>query len=136
MPNTIPVAVITNADGTHLDQWLPSLAEIAEAETVAYVDPSGDTVALARKALGNKLREDAIPLNDFLAAIFVSETATVFSAPEASTRPSRAACDSKGSAGALIASPVSSSVSRRAACSRSSPASGSPFGMLHGARRL
>ena len=32
-------------------------------------------------------------------AIFVSETATTFSAPEASTRPSRAACDSNGSAG-------------------------------------
>ena len=34
-------------------------------------------------------------------AIFVSETATVFSAPEASTSPSRAACDSNGSAGGV-----------------------------------
>ena len=57
MPNTIPVAVITNADGTHLEQWLPSLAEIAEAESVALVDPSGNAVAQARKALGNKLRD-------------------------------------------------------------------------------
>jgi predicted dehydrogenase len=57
MPKAIPVAVITNADGTHLDNFLPSLAEIAEAETVALVDPSGAFVAPARKALGNKLRE-------------------------------------------------------------------------------
>lgn len=35
MPKVIPIAVITNADGTPLDQWLPSLAEIAEATTVA-----------------------------------------------------------------------------------------------------
>ena len=40
-------------------------------------------------------------------AIFVSETATVLSAPEASTRPSRAACASNGSAGAPIVRPVS-----------------------------
>jgi len=26
MPKTIKVAVVTNADGTHLDQFLPSLA--------------------------------------------------------------------------------------------------------------
>jgi UDP-N-acetylglucosamine 3-dehydrogenase len=57
MPNAIPVAVVTNADGTHLDQWLPSLAEIEEVESVALVDPSGATVAAARKALGKKLRE-------------------------------------------------------------------------------
>src|SRR5437762_171689 len=35
-------------------------------------------------------------------AIFVSETATTFSAPDASTSPSRAACDSNGSAGGLV----------------------------------
>ena len=46
-------------------------------------------------------------------AIFVSETATVFSAPDASTMPSRAACASNGSAGAEIASPVSSARSAR-----------------------
>ena len=41
-------------------------------------------------------------------AIFVSDTATTFSAPEASTRPSRAACASNGSAGGEISRPVSS----------------------------
>jgi hypothetical protein len=41
-------------------------------------------------------------------AIFVSETATVFNAPEVSTIPSRAAVASNGSAGAEISSPVSS----------------------------
>src|SRR5437763_1496112 len=41
-------------------------------------------------------------------AIFVSETATVFSAPEASTSESRAAWASNGSAGAETTSPVSS----------------------------
>ena len=46
-------------------------------------------------------------------AIFVSETATTLSAPEASTRPSRAACDSNGSAGAEIGSPVASCRSSR-----------------------
>ena len=40
-------------------------------------------------------------------AIFVSETATVFSAPEASTSASRAACASNGSAGGEIVRPVS-----------------------------
>ena len=41
-------------------------------------------------------------------AIFVSDTATVFSAPDASTIPSRAACASNGSAGPEICRPVSS----------------------------
>ena len=40
-------------------------------------------------------------------AIFVSETATTLSAPEASTRPSRAACASKWSTGAEMVRPVS-----------------------------
>src|ERR1051325_6428268 len=57
MPKAIPVAVVTNADGTHLDFFLPSLASIDEVESVAYVDPSGATVAQARKHLGKKLRE-------------------------------------------------------------------------------
>lgn len=56
MPKTIPVAVVTNRDGTHLDQWLPSLAEIDEVENVALVDPSGAMVDLAKKSLGKKLR--------------------------------------------------------------------------------
>ena len=57
MPKTIPVAVVTNQDGTHLEQFLPSLAEITEVESVALVDPSGKIEAQARKALGKKLRE-------------------------------------------------------------------------------
>ena len=57
MPKTIPVAVVTNADGTHLDQWLPSLAAIDEVDSVAYVDPSGTTVPQARKLLGARLRD-------------------------------------------------------------------------------
>ena len=57
MPNAIPVAVVTNADGTHLENFLPSLASIEEVEAVALVDPSGTKTAEARKALGNKLRQ-------------------------------------------------------------------------------
>ena len=57
MPKAIPVAIITNADGTHLDNFLPSLATIEEVESIALVDPSGATVAQARKGLGAKLRE-------------------------------------------------------------------------------
>ncbi|MSQ93535.1 MAG: Gfo/Idh/MocA family oxidoreductase [Gemmataceae bacterium] len=56
MPKQIPVAIVTNRDGTHLDQWLPSLAAIDEVENVTLVDPSGASVDLARKALGKKLR--------------------------------------------------------------------------------
>ncbi len=40
-------------------------------------------------------------------AIFVRLTASVLSAPDTSTRPSRAACDSNGSAGGEISRPVS-----------------------------
>jgi predicted dehydrogenase len=57
MPDTIPVAVVTNADGTHLEFWLPSLAEIQEADSVALVNPSDAVAKLAQKALGKKLRE-------------------------------------------------------------------------------
>ena len=46
-------------------------------------------------------------------ATFVSETATVFRAPDASTIPSRAACASNGSAGPEIGSPVSSTRTAR-----------------------
>jgi UDP-N-acetyl-2-amino-2-deoxyglucuronate dehydrogenase len=65
MPNAIPVAVVTNADGTHLDNFLPSLADIAEVEAVALVDPSGTLEAQARRTLGAKLRSvhrDAGPM--------------------------------------------------------------------------
>lgn len=56
MPKMIPVAVVTNRDGSHLDQWFPSLASIEEVENVSLVDPTGAMVDLARKTLGKKLR--------------------------------------------------------------------------------
>jgi predicted dehydrogenase len=55
MPSTIRVGVITNADGAHVDAYLPSLAKAEEAESVALADPSGKMTALARKSLGKKL---------------------------------------------------------------------------------
>jgi UDP-N-acetyl-2-amino-2-deoxyglucuronate dehydrogenase len=55
MPSTIKVAVITNAEGAHLGAYFPALAQTAEAESVVLADPSGVTVAQARKALGTKL---------------------------------------------------------------------------------
>ena len=56
MPKSIKVAVITQADGAHLSDYLGSLAKIEEAEAVALADPSGKSVELARKALGDKLK--------------------------------------------------------------------------------
>jgi predicted dehydrogenase len=56
MPKTIPVALVTNAEGSHLDQYLTSLAAIEEADPIALLDPSGVIEARARKALGMKLR--------------------------------------------------------------------------------
>lgn len=55
MPDTIPVAVITNAGGAHLGAYFEALASCSEAEGVALCDPSQDSVALAREKLGNKL---------------------------------------------------------------------------------
>lgn len=56
MPKSLPVAVITNADGGfHLPPFFASLADIEEAEAIALVDPSGAHEMAARKALGNKL---------------------------------------------------------------------------------
>ena len=46
-------------------------------------------------------------------AIFVSETATTFSAPDSSTSASRLPCASNGSAGAETSSPVASDRSDR-----------------------
>jgi predicted dehydrogenase len=57
MPKTIKVGVITNAEGAHLGDYFGSLAKIEEVEAVALADPSGATVAQARKALGAKLKE-------------------------------------------------------------------------------
>jgi predicted dehydrogenase len=55
MPKTIQVAVITNAEGAHLDAYFPSLAKTEEAAGVVLADASGKMVARARTALGKKL---------------------------------------------------------------------------------
>ena len=57
MPKSIKVAVITQADGAHLPDYFSSLARIEEAESVALVDASGNSVDAARKTLGDKLKE-------------------------------------------------------------------------------
>jgi predicted dehydrogenase len=56
MPKTIKVGVITEAQGAHLSAYFDSLAKAEEAETVVLADPSGQSLAPARKALGAKLR--------------------------------------------------------------------------------
>ena len=53
------------------------------------------------------------PISAMSLAIFVSETASTFSAPESSTSESRLPCASNGWAGASIFSPVSLLISRR-----------------------
>ena len=50
------VAVITNDEGAHTDQYFTGLAESAETEAVFLADTSGKTVAAARKILGLKLK--------------------------------------------------------------------------------
>ncbi len=57
MPKAIRVGVITQAEGAHLPDYFESLAKIEEAESVALSDPSGKSVAAARKALGAKLKD-------------------------------------------------------------------------------
>jgi predicted dehydrogenase len=57
MPKTIKVAILTHAQGAHLGAYLGALANIEEVEAVAVGDPSGHTVAAAKKALGDKLKE-------------------------------------------------------------------------------
>jgi predicted dehydrogenase len=57
MPKTITVGVITHAQGAHLDAYFAALAQSEETGAVVLSDPSGQTVARARKALGNKLKE-------------------------------------------------------------------------------
>jgi predicted dehydrogenase len=56
MPKTIPVGVITNAQGAHLSQYFAALAKTEEVASVSLADPSGQTVALAKKTLGDKLK--------------------------------------------------------------------------------
>jgi UDP-N-acetyl-2-amino-2-deoxyglucuronate dehydrogenase len=53
---SIPVAVITEAGGAHLDSYFPALAAAKEAESVVLADASGASEPLARKILGDKLR--------------------------------------------------------------------------------
>jgi UDP-N-acetyl-2-amino-2-deoxyglucuronate dehydrogenase len=57
MPNSIKVGVITNAQGAHLPDYFASLARTEEVDAVVLADPSGQTVAAARKGLGDKLKD-------------------------------------------------------------------------------
>ena len=59
------------------------------------------------------------PISAMSLAIFVTDTATTFSAPESSTRASRLPCASKGSSGSEISSPVSSASLARTRCANS-----------------
>src|ERR1700730_14035772 len=56
MPRHIRVGVLTHAEGAHLDAYFNALAKIPEAESVVLADPSGRTVAQAKKLLGAKLQ--------------------------------------------------------------------------------
>ena len=55
MPKQIKVGVITHPGGAHLGSYFSALAESETVDSVALSDPSGETVAAARKALGQKL---------------------------------------------------------------------------------
>jgi predicted dehydrogenase len=57
MPKPIKVAVLTHAQGAHLDHYFSALAKVEEVGAVALADPGGQTVAAAKKALGTKLKE-------------------------------------------------------------------------------
>ena len=57
MAKSVKVGVITQAGGAHLPDYFGALAKIEEAEAVALADPSGESEAVARKALGDKLKE-------------------------------------------------------------------------------
>lgn len=52
---SIDVGVFTNAGGAHLGAYFAALAEIEECENVVLCDPSGESAAVARKVLGEKL---------------------------------------------------------------------------------
>jgi UDP-N-acetyl-2-amino-2-deoxyglucuronate dehydrogenase len=69
MPKTIQVGLITNAEGAHVDAYLPSLARTEEAAGVALADPSGKMVARARAALGKKLRSVHKDAGDLLKTV-------------------------------------------------------------------
>ena len=51
----LKVALLTHADGPHLNAYLPALAAIPEVGSVVLSDPSNSVEAAARKALGSKL---------------------------------------------------------------------------------
>jgi predicted dehydrogenase len=55
MPEKIKVALATHAGGAHLGAYFSALAATDEVDTVALVDPSGQSNAAAKKALGDKL---------------------------------------------------------------------------------
>lgn len=57
MPNTIKVGVITQAAGAHLPDYFASLAKTEEVESVALAETSGKIEAVARKVLGDKLKD-------------------------------------------------------------------------------
>ena len=57
MPKTIKVAVITEDGGAHLPDYFGSLAKIEEVDAVALADASEKSVEMARKTLGDKLKE-------------------------------------------------------------------------------
>jgi len=50
------VTVLTDAGGAHLDQYLKALSVTAEVESVIVADPSGGSEAMAKQALGAKLK--------------------------------------------------------------------------------
>jgi UDP-N-acetyl-2-amino-2-deoxyglucuronate dehydrogenase len=56
MPNPITVGLITNPEGAHLADYLSALANTDEVGAVALADSTGQLDAMARKALGGKLR--------------------------------------------------------------------------------
>jgi predicted dehydrogenase len=51
----IKVGVLTHAEGAHLGAYLEALAVTPEVASVSLADPSGQTEAAARKALGTRL---------------------------------------------------------------------------------
>ena len=67
-PTKVKVGLITHAEGAHLSAYFPALAEAEEVESVALSDPSGETVAAARKALGSKLASTYTEPSAMLAA--------------------------------------------------------------------
>ena len=52
---TIPVGVVTERGGAHLNAYFPALRDTAECDNVVLCDPSGDSFATAKKILGEKL---------------------------------------------------------------------------------